>query len=229
MLKVKLCKHCKHIKLRILVDCRHFVKKKRALQFLHGSWKAFCLPILCEIIHPWRLFCLLTLLLLRCLSRCQKHDRTPAPRTRWSSALTQCVYPTLAAPWAVNNDTGGSLTFNSLQVGGTFSNSRFTQTLMDFTTIQKKKCLVSFTGTEKMIHSPAEGEGRSAQVQKLEPDTKTTTKIYIFVQQVASCLALFPNLFCLSVHWVCAQTVGKTMYVGDVNVCNELANIALLW
>lgn len=73
-----------------------------------------------------------------------------APRSRWSGALTQCVYPTpLAAPWAVNNDTGGSLTFNSLQVGGTFSNSRFTQTLMDFTTIQKKKCLVSFTGTEK--------------------------------------------------------------------------------
>lgn len=148
VLKVKLCKH---IKLRILVDCRHFVKKKkRALQFLNGSWKAFCLPILCEIIHPWRLFCLLTLLHLRCLSRCQKHDRTPAPRSRWSGALTQCVYPTpLAAPWAVNNDTGGSLTFNSLQVGGTFSNSRFTQTLMDFTTIQKKKCLVSFTGTEK--------------------------------------------------------------------------------
>lgn len=125
-------------------------KKKRALQFLNGSWKAFCLPILCEIIHSWRLFCLLTLLHLRCLSRCQKHDRTPAPRSRWSGALTQCVYPTpLAAPWAVNNDTGGSLTFNSLQVGGTFSNSRFTQTLMDFTTIQKNKCLVSFTGTEK--------------------------------------------------------------------------------
>lgn len=62
---------------------------------------------------------------------------------------TDSVRLSHSSSWAVNNDTGGSLTFNSLQVGGTFSNSRFTQTLMDFTTIQKKKCLVSFTGTEK--------------------------------------------------------------------------------